>query len=284
MYGNSERRSPLYKMIMLLLGLLLPASVMAVTTAPAGATGGTDQVCQGLDSGKIDTEGNPKTVTLTAPEGKLIDKYCVKAGSENSGDGPHYEVVDPPAKTVTISYPSGKDISHYSASYTDAPSCTTHPNTPGCVTPPDVCPEMPGTQPPGTVCTTPPPPVTDVCPNMPGTQPPGTTCTTPLPPVVMPPDTSSTELTKIWGNVRKVDKCGRAGDSFYAKRVKHGKYLVKGKAVREGVWLKAKTRVVKVRFVSTTKKHVAAGKDSWTLRFTNKSCATPPKHLPPTGA
>jgi hypothetical protein len=75
-----------------------------------------EQVCEGLDSGKIDVSGDPQTVTITAPDGFLISRYCVKAGSENQGDGPVYVDVNPPQKTVTISHPSGKDISHYSYS------------------------------------------------------------------------------------------------------------------------------------------------------------------------
>lgn len=74
-------------------------------------------------SGKIDTTGEPKTVTVTAPEGNLIYKYCVKAGSVNQGLGPVYVDVDPPQESVTISYPNGKDISHYS--YWWRPSSTT---------------------------------------------------------------------------------------------------------------------------------------------------------------
>ncbi|MEO5499129.1 MAG: hypothetical protein ABIR46_01355 [Candidatus Saccharimonadales bacterium] len=181
--------------IMALLALIASFLFALTTTAIAAddtTTTTGDQVCQGLDSGKIDTTGDPESVTVTAPEGKLIDGYCVKAGSVNNDNGPVYVTVDPPAKTVTITYPGGKDISHYSVSYVDAPppppdACPDMPGTqtPGttCTTPPppDACPEMPGIQPPGTVCTTPPP--TDACPDMPGTQTPGTVCTTPPPPV-----------------------------------------------------------------------------------------------------
>ena len=103
---------------------------MLMTATTANAAGGNvaqstnDQVCTGLDSGKIDTPSGPSQVTVTAPDGMLIDGYCVKAGSINNGNGPVYVDVAPPQKTVTFSYPGGKDISHYSVSYTDAP-----PNT-----------------------------------------------------------------------------------------------------------------------------------------------------------
>jgi hypothetical protein len=100
---------------------------MLMTATTANAVGGhavqstTDQVCTGLDSGKIDTPSGPSQVTVTAPDGMLIDGYCVKAGSINNGNGPVYVDVAPPQKTVTFSYPGGKDISHYSVSYTEAP-------------------------------------------------------------------------------------------------------------------------------------------------------------------
>ena len=81
-----------------------------------------DQVCSGLDSGKIDVSGSTGSITVTAPEGKLIDGYCVKAGSVQNGNGPSYHEVDPPQQTITITYPSGKDISHYSVSYADVSS------------------------------------------------------------------------------------------------------------------------------------------------------------------
>lgn len=259
MYGNSERRSPLYKMIMLLLGLLLPASTLVLAAGSASAEDSTDQVCQGLDSGKIDTTGDPKTVTLTAPDGKLIDGYCVKAGSENSGDGPVYVTVDPPVKTLTISYPGGKDISHYSVSYTDAPSCTTHPNTPGCVTPPDACPNMPGTQPPGTVCTTPPPPVP-------------------------PTPTPEPELKPVKVVVKKADKCG-PNNSYYVKPVKGAYVTLFGKKVREGVWHNTKrSRLVLKAKVGNSEKFELVGKDKFVLVFSNDApCHDTPDVTPPAG-
>ena len=81
-----------------------------------------DQVCSGLDSGKIDISGSTGSITVTAPEGKLIDGYCVKAGSVQNGNGPSYHEVNPPQQTITITYPGGKDISHYSVSYVDVSS------------------------------------------------------------------------------------------------------------------------------------------------------------------
>lgn len=102
------------------------AMLMTATTANAASgtvaqSGNDGQVCDGLDSGKIDTPNNPQSVTVTAPDGMLIDGYCVKAGSALQGDGPVYVDVAPPQKSITFSYPGGKAISHYAVSYTDAP-------------------------------------------------------------------------------------------------------------------------------------------------------------------
>jgi hypothetical protein len=92
------------------------------TVATEVATADNGQVCADLDSGKINFSGD--SVTVTAPKGKLIDQYCVKAGSANQGDGPIYVTVSPPKESVTITYPGGKDISHYSVSYVDKPTTT----------------------------------------------------------------------------------------------------------------------------------------------------------------
>jgi hypothetical protein len=107
---------------------LLLAAGLALTFGPAaGAT--SDEVCPGLDSGKIDTSGDPQSVTVDAPAGSLISGYCVKGGSE----GPIFVTVDPPASSVTIDYPGvnggGQQpaVSHYSLSY--VPVTTTVPTT-----------------------------------------------------------------------------------------------------------------------------------------------------------
>ena len=121
----------------MLLALLLCAAFFLVIAPPAQAA----QVCGGLDSGKIDTKGDPASVTVTAPKGQLISGYCVKAGSEKQGDGPRYVTLNPPVSTVTITHPSGKDVSHYSLSYVDAVT--------------DACKDIDGNQPKGTDCAQP---------------------------------------------------------------------------------------------------------------------------------
>jgi hypothetical protein len=100
-------------------GLGTAAAFAASSDKPSNPGGGNDeQVCPAGDSGKIDVNSGP-SVTVTAPDGKLISGYCVKAGSANQGDGPEFVPVSPPQKTVTITHSSGKDVSHYSLTYVD---------------------------------------------------------------------------------------------------------------------------------------------------------------------
>ncbi len=73
-----------------------------------------DQVCPPLDSGKIDVEGDIKSLVISADEGYLIVGYCVKAGSAKQGLGPEFVTVEPPQLSVEISHSSGKYLSHYS--------------------------------------------------------------------------------------------------------------------------------------------------------------------------
>lgn len=80
------------------------------------------EVCGPLDSGKINTSGDPLSVTVTAPEGKVITGYCVKAGSDQSVPGGAVRYFNGPfSNTLTIVHPSGKAVSHYSLSYGDRP-------------------------------------------------------------------------------------------------------------------------------------------------------------------
>lgn len=108
------------------ISLAMMVAVFSTGLMPASAAYATDEVtpnegvCAGLDSGKIDTPSNPESLTITAPEGQLIDGYCVKAGSIKQGDGPEYVTVTP-TEELTISHSSLKGISHYSVSYTTAP-------------------------------------------------------------------------------------------------------------------------------------------------------------------
>ena len=90
---------------------------MSWSSRPPRRTRRRVKVCDGLDSGKQDTTWDPASVDIAAPDGFLIDRYCVKAGSTLQDDGPMYVDIDPVAQ-LTITSPSGKAVSHYSVSYT----------------------------------------------------------------------------------------------------------------------------------------------------------------------
>lgn len=94
--------------------VLLGGGVMPASAAPPA-----NQICPGLDSGKIDVTGNVTSITLTAPEGMLITSVCVKSGSANQGLGAVITTYDPGVTSVTITGLQGKGISHYSVSYDD---------------------------------------------------------------------------------------------------------------------------------------------------------------------
>jgi hypothetical protein len=102
------------------------ATMTIATLATIGAVGaaGTvgaqgEQVCPNLDTGHL-SANNQTSFTFTAPEGQLIVQVCVKAGSSNQGDGP--EFIDFPGVTsATFSHSSGKEISHFSVKFGEAP-------------------------------------------------------------------------------------------------------------------------------------------------------------------
>ncbi len=76
--------------------------------------GGDPLLCTDLTAGesgwtaKVDTVGDPATVNYTAPAGFLIDKYCVKAGTE-----PIIVFVNPPASSIVIDHPNKDSVSHW---------------------------------------------------------------------------------------------------------------------------------------------------------------------------
>jgi hypothetical protein len=121
-------------------GLTVTLLVMGSLALGIGPAAAQQAVCPGLDSGKIDTTGDPGSVTVTAPEGFLISGYCVKAGSDESDAGAAFVTVSPPSASVTISHPSGKAVSHYSYSLV---AIQTPPTTPPPTTPPTNPPKNP---------------------------------------------------------------------------------------------------------------------------------------------
>jgi hypothetical protein len=178
------------------------AAAFTATTDVASAGVGDGQVCPEGDSGKIDVSGSEASITVTAPEGKLISGYCVKAGSANQDLGPEFHSVTP-ATTVTITPSSGKDISHYSLTLVDeaaetetTPLIDTTPteptlteSTPAETTPAETTPAE--TTPAETTPaeTTPAESMTAQTP-VPGTTPALTTSTAPLEPNVFTPPTA----------------------------------------------------------------------------------------------
>jgi len=140
--------------------MLLGVAGLAIAGNTSPAAGEPD-ICAGLDSGKIDTSGDPATVTITAPAGSLITSYCVKAGSSASGGGPVYVPVEPPAESVTFAHPTGKAVSHYSYSFepVDRPTTTLPPES-TTLPPPTTVPEPTTSLPEVTTTTTVPEPTT----------------------------------------------------------------------------------------------------------------------------
>ncbi|PRZ06469.1 hypothetical protein BCE75_10690 [Isoptericola sp. CG 20/1183] len=144
-----------------------------------------DNVCPDMDVAKTDVDGERETITLTAPEGKLISAYCVKAGSAQQGDGPKIVTLDEPVAEVTISYVAGgkcKAISHYAVAYVDAgtptdvpdestdPTPKPTPSTPDGETPPA---EEPGDDPSDQPSPSPSAELPDETPEVPGGEEPG---------------------------------------------------------------------------------------------------------------
>lgn len=113
---------------------LLFGAITMLSTSTLDAQ--SQEVCLALDSGKIDTAGDPLTVTMTAPSGNLITQYCVKAGSDTSvPDGAVvYVTVDPPQAELTVAHPSGKSVSHYSFAWELIPVETTTTTVPETTT------------------------------------------------------------------------------------------------------------------------------------------------------
>ena len=100
--------------------LTVGVAAALATFGAAGTVGAQEQVCPNLDTGHL-SAGNQTSVTITAPEGKVIVQVCVKAGSVEQGDGPEFTNLNPGVTQTTISHTSGKEISHYSVKFADAP-------------------------------------------------------------------------------------------------------------------------------------------------------------------
>ncbi len=103
--------------ILFAIGMLMASFLVAAVPSAAQAKA-SPVICPAGDSGKIDTTGDPQSVTVTAPDGYLVSGYCAKGGQQTD-----FVTVDPPQKTVTITVSNGKAVSHYSVTYTEDRQC-----------------------------------------------------------------------------------------------------------------------------------------------------------------
>ena len=67
--------------------------------------------------------GRPDDRRARRPEGSLISAYCLKSGSDRSGEGPKVVELEEPVASLTVAYPVDgrcKGISHYALAYVDS--------------------------------------------------------------------------------------------------------------------------------------------------------------------
>jgi hypothetical protein len=105
-----------------------------------------------------------------------------------------------------------------------------------------------------------------------------------VPPVVAPPEVLPAEVRVVRAAARNIDKCGRDSDLFKVSRSKGIVYTVNGKVVRQGVWIKARTRSVTVRAHAADATYLLRGQQVWKMTFTRKACAQAPDIAPDTGS
>lgn len=105
----------------------------------------------------------------------------------------------------------------------------------------------------------------------------------PTPPVV-PPEVAPAAVRVVTAAARQIDKCGRESDMFRVAKRSGVVYTVKGKVLREGVWLKARARTMTVRASVAGSSYQLQGKQSWRMTFSSKPCAAAPQIAPDTGA
>jgi len=110
---------------------LFLASLLIGLVGASPANAADSDTCDDIISGegwqeKVEGDFNDgdAELTVTAPEGFLIDMYCVKTGSDQQGDGPVIIAVDPPAETVTIDHPTKEGVSHFIVHLIEAPTET----------------------------------------------------------------------------------------------------------------------------------------------------------------
>ena len=104
------------------------------------------------------------------------------------------------------------------------------------------------------------------------------------PVVVAPPEVLPVEVRLVKAGARRIDKCGRASDLFKVAKRSGVVYRAGGKVLRQGVWLRAKTRSVTVRARAADATVQLRGKQVWKMTFTRKPCAQAPEISPNTGS
>lgn len=104
------------------------------------------------------------------------------------------------------------------------------------------------------------------------------------PVVVTPPEVLPAQVRVVRATAKQIDKCGRASDLFKVAKRSGVVYKAGGKVLRQGVWIKAKTRTVTVRATSADASYALKGKQAWKLTFTRKACAKAPEVAPDTGS
>ena len=104
------------------------------------------------------------------------------------------------------------------------------------------------------------------------------------PPVVTPPEVLPAEVRVVKAAARRIDKCGRESDLFKVAKRSGVVYKANGKVIRQGVWLKARTRSVTVRASAADASYQLQGRSVWKLSFTRKACAKAPEVAPNTGS
>ena len=114
--------------------------------------------------------------------------------------------------------------------------------------------------------------------------PPAVTPPVVVPPVVVPPEVLPAEVRVVRAAARSIDKCGRASDLFKVAKRTGVVYTVKGKVVRQGVWIKAKTRSLMIRATAADATYALDGKRTWQIAFTTRPCAQAPQVSPATGS
>ena len=122
------------------------------------------------------------------------------------------------------------------------------------------------------------------CPTPPVVTPPVVTPPVVTPPVVAPPEVLPAEVRVVKAGARWIDKCGRQSDLYKVAKGSGVVYRVNGKVIRQGVWLKARTRSVTVRASAADATYQLRGKQVWKLTFTRKACAQAPEVAPNTGS